>query len=31
VKFLENEYGITLKIPKAKMNEIDTVIELEVK
>ena len=31
VKFLENDYGITLKVPKAKMNEIDTVIELEIK
>jgi alpha-L-fucosidase len=31
IKFLENEYGITLKIPKSKLNEIDTVIELELK
>ncbi|HOX84017.1 MAG TPA: alpha-L-fucosidase [Chryseolinea sp.] len=31
VKFLENEFGITLKVPKAKMDGIDTVIELEMK
>ena len=31
VKFLENEYGITLKVPKAKMNEVDTIIELTMK
>jgi alpha-L-fucosidase len=31
VKFLENEFGITLKVPKEKMDEIDTVIELEMK
>jgi alpha-L-fucosidase len=31
IKFLENDFGITLKIPTAKMNEVDTVIELELK
>lgn len=31
IKFLENEYGITLKIPKEKLDEVDTVIELELK
>lgn len=31
VKFLENEFGITLKVPKDKMDAIDTVIELEIK
>ena len=31
VKYLENEFGITLKVPKAKMDGIDTVIELEMK
>jgi alpha-L-fucosidase len=31
VKFLENDFGLSLKVPKEKMNEIDTVIELEVK
>jgi alpha-L-fucosidase len=31
VKFIENEYGVTLKIPKAKMDEIDTIVELEMK
>jgi alpha-L-fucosidase len=31
VKFIENEFGIILKIPKAKFDDIDTVIELEVK
>ncbi|MEO7990722.1 MAG: alpha-L-fucosidase [Chryseolinea sp.] len=31
VKFLENEFGITLRVPKEKMDGIDTVIELEMK
>ncbi len=31
VKFLENDFGLSLKIPKDKMNDIDTVIELELK
>jgi len=31
VKFLENEYGITFKIPKSKMDDVDTIIELEMK
>jgi alpha-L-fucosidase len=31
VKFLENQYGITLNIPKEKLDEIDTVVELEMK
>ena len=31
VKFSENEFGITLKVPKTKMDGIDTVIELEMK
>jgi alpha-L-fucosidase len=31
VKFLENDFGLSLKVPKDKMNEVDTVIELEVK
>ncbi len=31
VKYLENEFGITLKVPKEKMDAIDTVIELEMK
>ncbi len=30
VKFVQNEFGITMKIPKEKMYAIDTVIELEV-
>jgi alpha-L-fucosidase len=29
VKFVQNEYGITLKLPKEKMDEVDTIIELE--
>lgn len=29
VKFIQNEFGITFKIPKEKMNTIDTVIQLE--
>ena len=31
VKFLENEFGLSIKVPKDKTNEIETVIELEVK
>jgi alpha-L-fucosidase len=31
VKFIENEFGITLKIPKAKFDDIDTVVELDLK
>jgi alpha-L-fucosidase len=31
VKFQENEFGITVKIPKQKWNEIDTIVELELK
>jgi alpha-L-fucosidase len=29
VKFVQNEYGITLKLPKEKMDEVDTIIELD--
>lgn len=31
VKFAENEFGITLSIPKGKLDEIDTIVELELK
>jgi len=31
VKFLENDFGVSLMVPKAKFDAIDTVIELEVK
>lgn len=31
VKFLQNDYGILLNIPKAKMDEVDTIVELEVR
>jgi alpha-L-fucosidase len=31
VKFLENDFGVSLLVPKAKFDDIDTVIELEVK
>ena len=31
VKFQENDFGLSLSVPKAKMNEIDTIVELEVK
>jgi alpha-L-fucosidase len=30
VKFVQNEYGITLRIPKNKREEFDTVVELEL-
>jgi alpha-L-fucosidase len=31
INFLQNQYGITLSIPKEKLDEVDTVIELELK
>jgi alpha-L-fucosidase len=31
VKFMENEFGLSIQVPKAKMNDVDTVVELEVK
>lgn len=31
IKFLENDFGLSIKVPKEKMDEVDTVIELEVK
>jgi alpha-L-fucosidase len=31
LKFVDNEFGITVKIPKGQWNEIDTIVELELK
>jgi alpha-L-fucosidase len=31
IKFIENEFGLTLRIPKSKYNELDTIVELELK
>lgn len=31
VRFQENDFGLGLLVPKAKMNDIDTIVELEVK
>ena len=31
IKFQENEFGVSLLIPKSKMNEVDTIVELELK
>ncbi len=31
VKFLENDFGLSLMVPKSKMDEVDTIVELEVK
>lgn len=31
IKFLENEYGVTLKVTKEKKDEVDTVVEIELK
>ncbi len=31
LKFTENEFGITLNIPKAKFDEVDTIVELEMR
>ena len=30
LKFSVNDYGLSLKIPKEKLDEIDTVVEVEV-
>ncbi len=30
IKFVESEFGVTIRIPQSKRNEIDTVIEVEV-
>ncbi len=31
VKFTDNEFGVTLKIPNTRRNDIDTIIELEIR
>jgi alpha-L-fucosidase len=31
LKFIENDFGVSVKVPKASMDTIDTVVELEVK
>jgi alpha-L-fucosidase len=31
LKFIENEYGVTVRIPKDKFDEIDTIVALELK
>ena len=31
VKFIENDFGISVMVPKSKMDDVDTIIELEVK
>jgi len=31
IKFLDNEFGLSLKVPKEMMNDVDTIVELEVK
>jgi alpha-L-fucosidase len=31
IRFLENDFGVTLKIPKEKLDEVDTIVELELK
>jgi len=31
IKFLDNEFGLSLKVPKVMMNDVDTILELEVK
>jgi len=31
IKFLENEFGVTIKVPRSKTNDVDTIVELEVK
>jgi alpha-L-fucosidase len=31
VKFQENDFGVTIKIPRDKMDDVDTIVELEIK
>jgi alpha-L-fucosidase len=31
LKFAENDFGVTVKIPKNKLDEVDTIVELELK
>ncbi len=31
LKFLENDFGLSIQVPKSKMDEVDTVVELEIK
>lgn len=31
IKFQENDFGISLQVPKSKWDEVDTIVELEVK
>jgi alpha-L-fucosidase len=31
LKFVENDFGVSIQIPKSKQDEIDTVVELETK
>ncbi len=31
LKFIENEFGLSVQIPKSKMDDIDTIVELQVK
>jgi alpha-L-fucosidase len=31
LKFQENEFGVSVKVPKDKMDEVDTIVELELK
>jgi alpha-L-fucosidase len=31
IQFLENQFGISLKIPKDKLDDVDTIVALELK
>lgn len=31
IRFIENDFGVILQVPKGKLNEIDTVVEIELK
>lgn len=31
LKFVENDFGVRVKVPKSGMDEIDTIVELEVR
>jgi alpha-L-fucosidase len=31
VKFVENEFGVTLKVPRSSFQDLDTIVELEMK
>jgi len=31
IKFIENDFGLSIQVPKARLSEVDTIVELELK